>query len=248
MRDETIIRLLDLNKQFYQTFAEQFAETRGRLQPGVLRSLSNVPQKASIVDLGCGIGEVANELNRLGHDGFYLGMDSSDALLSIARGRCEHPLAQFQLTDFIDPSWAGGLLSYAQRFGVTSFERVLAFATLHHLPSRAFRSRVLDQITKLLAKGGQFIHSNWNFMSSPRLRARVIPWSEIDLDESDVENGDYLLDWRRGGYGLRYVHHFSDEELHKLASSAGFHVVETYYMDGEGGRLGLYQVWEKTKM
>ncbi|HEY44455.1 MAG TPA: class I SAM-dependent methyltransferase [Anaerolineae bacterium] len=247
MRDETVTRLLDLNKQFYQTFAEQFAETRGRLQPGILRSLANFPHKASIVDLGCGICEVANELNRRGHDGFYLGMDSSASLLSIARGRCEHPLAQFHLSDFSEPSWAKGLLSFSQRFSVASFDRVLAFATLHHLPSRALRLRVLTQITDLLAEDGQFIHSNWNFMTNPRLRARVVPWSEIDLDEKDVESGDYLLDWRRGGYGLRYVHHFSDEELQELARSSGFRVVETYYSDGEGGCLGLYQVWEYAK-
>jgi tRNA (uracil-5-)-methyltransferase TRM9 len=247
MRDETVTRLLDLNRQFYQTFAEQFAETRGHLQPGVLRSLANFPPKASIVDLGCGIGEVANELSRRGHEGFYLGIDSSAPLIAIARGRCEHPLAQFQLTDFIDSSWPKEPLNYAQRFSATSFDRVLAFATLHHLPSRALRLRVLTQIPELLAEDGQFIHSNWNFMASPRLRARVIPWSEIDLDENEVESGDYLLDWRRGGYGLRYVHHFSDEELQELARSTGFRVVETYYSDGEGGRLGLYQVWECAK-
>jgi tRNA (uracil-5-)-methyltransferase TRM9 len=247
MRDEIATRLLDLNRQFYQTFAEQFAETRGRLQPGVLRALANFPPEATTLDLGCGIGEVANELKRLGHTGFYLGMDSNESLLSIARERCEHPFAHFQQTDFVEPSWVKGLLSLAQRFSVVTFDRILAFATLHHLPSRTLRLRVLTQVTELLAEGGRFVHSNWNFMASPRLRARVVPWSEIDLDETDVESGDYLLDWRRGGYGLRYVHHFSEEELNELAQSAGFHVIETYYSDGEGGRLGLYQVWESEK-
>ncbi len=82
-------------------------------------------------------------------------------------------------------------------------------------------------------------------MDSPRLRTRIVPWSEIDIDESDVEMGDYLLDWRRGGYGLRYVHYFSEEELQELADNIGFLVSKTYYSDGEGGRLGLYQVWER---
>lgn len=247
MRDDIVARLLALNRQFYQTFAEQFAETRGRLQPGVSCTLADFPQAATILDLGCGIGEVANELFRLGHEGFYLGMDSSTSLLSIAHGRCEHPSAHFYQSDFADPSWVGKLLDFAQPHRVAAFDRVLAFATLHHLPSNALRSRVLTQVRGLLAGGGLIVMSNWNFMVSPRLRARIVPWSEIDLAERDVEVGDYLLDWRRGGYGLRYVHHFSEEELAKLARSTGFHVVKTYYSDGEGGRLGLYQVWESER-
>jgi SAM-dependent methyltransferase len=245
MRDDIVDRLLALNRQFYQTFAEQFAETRGRLQPGVSSTIADFPPEATVLDLGCGIGEVANELFRLGHEAFYLGMDSSSSLLSIARGRCEHSSAHFQQADFADPSWVAKLLEFAQPYRVATFDRVFSFATLHHLPSDALRSRVLTQVGDLLAEGSHFVLSNWNFMASPRLRARIVPWREIDLDEKDVEMGDYLLDWRRGGYGLRYVHHFSEEELQELARSSGFQVVKTYYSNGEGGRLGLYQIWEK---
>jgi tRNA (uracil-5-)-methyltransferase TRM9 len=245
MQDAIVNQLLALNRQFYQTFAEQFAETRGRLQPGVSRTLAEFAPEATILDLGCGIGEVANELFRHGHEGVYLGMDSSATFLSIARGRCEHPSAHYFQSDFVDPSWAEKLLEFTQPFDITGFDRVLAFATLHHLPSNTLRLRVLTQFRDLLAEGGHFVHSNWNFMDSPRLRARIVPWSEVDLDNCDVEIGDYLLDWRRGGDGLRYVHHFSEEELQELAGSTGFQVVKTYYSDGEGGRLGLYQVWVK---
>ncbi len=62
-----------------------------------------------------------------------------------------------------------------------------------------------------------------------------------------MDPGDYLLDWRRGGEGLRYVHHFSPEELAELAAETGFRVLETFWSDGEGGNLGLYQVWEPRK-
>jgi hypothetical protein len=82
-------------------------------------------------------------------------------------------------------------------------------------------------------------------MNSPRLRARIRPWKTIDLSDDEVEPGDYLLDWRRGGYGLRYVHHFDEGELSILADEAGFEVRETFYSDGENSRLGLYQVWER---
>ncbi|HNT25279.1 MAG TPA: hypothetical protein PKM21_12980, partial [Anaerolineales bacterium] len=57
------------------------------------------------------------------------------------------------------------------------------------------------------------------------------------------EPGDYLLDWRQGGRGLRYVHAFGPAELARLAEQTGFVSLESFYSDGEGGRLGLYQVW-----
>jgi hypothetical protein len=60
-----------------------------------------------------------------------------------------------------------------------------------------------------------------------------------------MDPGDYLLDWRQGGRGLRYVHHFSPPELTSLAQMTGFKVVESFSSDGEGGNLGLYQVWQK---
>jgi hypothetical protein len=59
-----------------------------------------------------------------------------------------------------------------------------------------------------------------------------------------VEQGDYLLDWRRGGLGIRYVHHFSAEELARLAADSGFRIIESFDSDGKEGDLSLYQVWE----
>ena len=84
------------------------------------------------------------------------------------------------------------------------------------------------------------------FLNSDKLRARVQPWSEIGLTEADVDANDTLLDWRGGGRGLRYVHHFDEAELNALASASRFQVRETFLSDGENGRLGLYQVWERT--
>jgi hypothetical protein len=79
--------------------------------------------------------------------------------------------------------------------------------------------------------------------------ARVQPWSVVGIKDEDVETGDTLLDWRfalpgqEEEIGYRYVHLFSEDELNNLASESDFEVVETFYSDGTGGRLGLYQIW-----
>ncbi len=245
MRDEVITRLLQLNSEFYQTFANHFSQTRERLQPGVLQALEDLPSQAWVLDLGCGNGEFA--LGWLNGDapGRYIGIDSSPLLLEIAREKVQDPRVSFHVLDLADPAWSEALeteLTFPLRDRI---DRVLSFAVLHHLPDAALRERLALQVHRLLDENGQWIHSNWNFLASDRLRARILPWETIDLTDDDVDEGDYLLDWRRGGYGLRYVHHFTPSELQALAEETGFSVLNTYYSDGEGGRLGLYQVWGK---
>jgi hypothetical protein len=95
-----------------------------------------------------------------------------------------------------------------------------------------------------MAPGGRLTLSVWNFLASPRLRRRILPWREAGLAEGELDPGDYLLDWRRGGRGLRYVHHFTEPELDGLAAATGFGVADGYLSDGESGVLGRYQVWE----
>ena len=86
--------------------------------------------------------------------------------------------------------------------------------------------------------------SVWDFLSSLRLRKRIVPWKNVGLDQQDVDAEDYLLDWRQGGTGFRYVHHFSGQELRSLAAQAGFLVLEEYQADRG---LGIYQVWEPSQ-
>jgi hypothetical protein len=121
---------------------------------------------------------------------------------------------------------------------------ITAFAVLHHIPSKEIRLDILRAIHGLSAEDGRFVLSNWQFLNSEKLKARVKPWKEVAIRESEVDAGDYLLDWRSGGVGLRYVHHFSESELSRLAQESGFIVLETFYSDGETGNLGLYQLWE----
>ena len=69
-----------------------------------------------------------------------------------------------------------------------------------------------------------------------------MPWREVGLAESDLEPGDYLLDWHRGGSGLRYCHLVDEAELTALAGAAGLTVSDLYYADGVGQNLNLFAV------
>jgi len=233
-------RLLDLNRRFYTDFGESFSATRGRIQPGVQQVIDTLNGDETILDLGCGNGELARTLAREGHRGAYLGLDFSLPLLSDAESVPEGFSAEFREVDLKKLSAFSDQLSARIHWAI-----ITSFATLHHIPSVEIRFDMLKTVNGLLAEGGRFIHSNWQFLNSPRLRSRVQNWSEVGLTESDVDENDYLLDWRSGGTGLRYVHHFSEAELASLAESSGFKVFETFYSDGKEGNLSIYQEWQK---
>jgi len=247
MDSATVSFLLSLNRQFYQTFGQSFADTRRRVQPGVRRVLERLPSEGHYIDLGCGSGALAVEWARQARRGEYLGLDFSPQLVEIARQEVEGkaPVGlslHFRLADLSDPAWYAGLEPAA-------FDGVLAFAVLHHLPGQELRRQVLRGVRERLAPGGWFIHSEWQFQHSPRLLARRLPWEKVGLQAQDLEEGDTLLDWRHalpdqdGQVGLRYVHLFNRAELDSLAASTGFEILEEFESDGSGGRLGLYQFW-----
>ena len=235
----TAARLIELNRDFYTRFGDSFSATRHRLQPGVRRVLGTLNGDESILDLGCGNGELARELAKRGHRGSYLGVDFSPPLLREAEVQPEAFSARFMQADLAHLS-----MNSIQSSSTDRWSLVTAFAVLHHIPSKELRLNILRTVRELIEDNGRFIHSNWQFLNSEKLKARIQPWAAAAISESDVDAGDYLLDWRDGRVGLRYVHYFTEAELQELAEATGFQITDVFYSDGAGGRLGLYQVWE----
>jgi SAM-dependent methyltransferase len=239
MNSNTAAYLIEINREFYTHFGESFSATRHRIQPGVRRVLELLKGDEAILDLGCGNGELARELARRGHRGLYLGVDFSLPLLQDAEVQPEGFSARFMEVDLTQLSVFRERLSVVGEWSI-----ITAFAVLHHIPSTDLRLNNLRVVNELLKKDGKFIHSNWQFLKSEKLKARIQPWSAVNLAVSQLEPGDYLLDWRSGGQGLRYVHHFDEKELEELAKASHFQVIDKFYSDGETGNLGLYQIWQ----
>lgn len=235
MNQTTAERLLAVNREFYERFGSQFSATRQRLQPGVKKILDAIRADESVLDLGCGNGNFLRELARRGHKAPLLGVDFSLPLLRDAESSSG---VEFREVDITKLSVISDQLLMTDNWSLMT-----SFATLHHIPSSELRLGILKTVRKLLKDDGRFILSNWQFLNSAKLRARIQPWERVGLTAGDVDEGDYLLDWRSGGEGLRYAHQFSAEELSALAEQAGMRVVDSFLSDGEGGNLGLYQVW-----
>ena len=228
--------LIAINREFYASFGEQFSATRQRLQPGVRKILDLILDDVSVLDLGCGNGHFLHELAGRGHKAPLLGVDFSLPLLRAAES---NPGVEFREVDLVNLSVNSDQLSV-----MGGWDRITMFATLHHIPSTEMRLDILRTVRKLLKANGKFILSNWQFLNSTKLRSRIQAWDKVGINESDLDEGDYLLDWRSGGDGLRYAHQFSAEELLGLADQAEMRVTDSFLSDGDGGNLGLYQVWE----
>lgn len=235
MNSSTARKLIEINREFYTRFGAEFSSTRQRIQPGVRRILDSLRGDEAILDIGCGNGELARELTRRGFRGSYLGVDFSPPLLSAASNVHSFPVKYMQ-GDLSSAEWSAGF---------ETFDCVFAFAVLHHIPSDEMRLSILRTVKSLLKEDGKFILSNWQFLNSEKLRARIQPWDVVNIREGDVDEGDYLLDWRSGGNGLRYAHHFSGEELSAIAEQIEVRVSASFLSDGKSGDLGLYQIWER---
>ena len=238
MNSATAAYLIEINREFYSRFGDSFSATRHRVQPGVRRLLGKLKGDESILDLGCGNGELARELAKRGHRGAYLGVDFSLPLLRDAELQANGFSARFLEMDLTKLSALSGQLSVEGGWPV-----ITAFAVLHHIPSRELRLEIMRVVNQLLQKDGLLLHSNWQFLNSEKLKTRIQDWEIVSLSVSQVDPADYLLDWRSGGRGLRYVHHFDERELEELAAASHFQIIDTFYSDGETGNLGLYQVW-----
>ncbi len=249
MQAEVIQQLLDINYQFYQTFGGAFAVTRRRVQPGIRKVLELIPEHGYWLDLGCGSGALAHLWVKQGRQGGYHGLDFSAVLLQEARDLLAGEEIgtgleiQFAEADLLSPVWPAAV----ER---KKYDGILCFAAMHHIPAYEKRLQFVKQVRELLAEDGMFIHSNWQFQHSPRLMARVQSWSQIGLQSERLEEGDTLLDWRYAlpgqseQVGYRYVHRFSEDEFKRLAQEGRFEIKDRFESDGEGGRLGLYQIWQ----
>jgi SAM-dependent methyltransferase len=246
MKPEVIARLLAINADFYAEFAASFGASRLYPQPGYRQLLTYLPQPCKrVLDVGCGNGRFGKFLVENLPEVQYSGLDANPELLAIAASGID---GHFILQDISQPGYLAGL---------GEFDLIVCLATLQHLPSRGNRRRALAEMGTHLAKNGRLVLSSWQFMGSQRQRRKVLPWQLVGLRENELEEGDFLVAWNRGGSGYRYVNLITAENIRKLVqlTSAGgdpagipdppLRIIAEYLADGKEGNLNLYSVLER---
>ena len=215
-------RLLAINREFYARFAREFSGTRTVEHANLSAIMPYLRNGVKLLDIGCGSGRVAERLDREKLTVDYVGVDVTPSFVAAARSRASRLVrvhAEFELLDITTPGWTETVSTHAP------FDVALAAAVLHHIPGFELRCAVLCAVRSLLRPRGILVLSNWQFQNDPRLRKKVVPWERLDIDPRALEEGDTLIDWKRGGEGYRYCHLLTTSEIERAAAQAGFTVV-----------------------
>ena len=251
MDQKIIQRLLALNRAFYTTFAQSFANSRSIADPALACILPHIPQRARVLDVGCGNGRLALLLDHKRPDAVYVGVDAVPELIEIARAQARDLAsisAEYCIVDIADPGWGHSAHCPPSSSSLeTCFDCIAILAVLHHIPSLDLRTQVLHEAASLLAPDGRLIISTWQFLDSARMRRKIVNWTEVSIPEESLEPGDHLLDWKREGRGLRYCHMVDKDEVKQLAAATGLRMRESFRAGGREGDLSLFAILDRDR-
>jgi len=134
----------------YDAFAQDFSHTRTQPWPEFSLVQEVLKHGDRVLDLGCGNGRLRTSLDaRVIPGGNYYGLDISEELLRIARGKYPHD-------HFFHGDFACEL-----PFGKENFEVVTAIASFHHLLTRREQLRFLEEVRRVLKPGGYLFLTTW---------------------------------------------------------------------------------------
>lgn len=241
MHPDTIDRLNAINRAFYEQTADEFDQTRGKAWPGwkiLLPYFNFQAQKKpfSVLDVGCGNGRFGVFMAEyLEAPVVFHGIDNNATLLSHAE-KALSPLSNITAT-------------LEQRDVVASppdtgdYDLIVLFGLIHHIPGRDNRQAFVQHMTERVKPGGFLTFAAWRFYDFERFQQRVLPWPDDLVDQ--VEQHDYLLDWRRGEsdsgqFAQRYCHYVDDAEHTALITASGMREIHTFRADGFTNTVNKY--------
>jgi len=135
-----VLQTIDAYERSAKECVARWNRQRHRRPPLLAEWLQYLPAGARLLDLGCGGGTDAGDLDRRGYH--VVGLDRTSALLSAGRRRYPSlPLVRADLRDL--------------PFQAMSFDGLWAAASLMHLP-KPDASRILADLCKLVRPGGLF--------------------------------------------------------------------------------------------
>jgi tRNA (uracil-5-)-methyltransferase TRM9 len=235
MKQSTIDELNAINRRFYETTAVDFDQTRGKAWLGWAKLAEYLKAPLSVLDVGCGNGRFGLFLaEQLKGEISYHGIDNNAQLLAYAQtafASVDNLKAKLEEADIVN-----------EPLPAADYDLVVLFGVIHHVPSAEKRKSFMVDLAKRVKTGGLLCFAAWRFYEYERFRERLVAWPE----HLEVEQHDYLLDWRRGENALRYCHYVDDAEEQALIAATGLQVVTQYRADGENNRMNSYTLLRRS--
>lgn len=214
MKSKTAKDLLKKVQEDYDKIADEFDISRKSYRKGFALFFPYIKNGDFVVDLGCGNGRLFDYLSKE-KDIKYLGIDNSHNILEKARKN--YP------AEFIH----GDLLEIPVESAVV--DTVVSIASLHHVPSKEFRTKAVQEMYRILKKKGTLIVRVWNLFQ-PKYKKYI--WKAFfhhifTFGKYDLR--DVFIPW--GDKTSRYYHAFTPKELRRLLEREGFKVLKAIVND-----------------
>lgn len=174
-----------------------------------MQTLTSLVQPGDVIaDFGCGNGRLLKALPSVNFH--YYGFDDNQQLLEQAkRNFPQHQFDFCRLPDMPNQS--------------LQYDKVFLIAVFQHLVDQADRQLALRRIYQSLKPGGRLLMTNWRLWSW-----RYLPYMFKRLNKKIAWN-DFFIPWNHTVW--RYYHGFTQSELQRLLTQAGF-IVEQQEIQG----------------
>ncbi|KAI4301602.1 hypothetical protein L6164_034864 [Bauhinia variegata] len=142
----------------YDAIAPHFSSTRFAKWPKVAAFLSSLPRGSLVLDAGCGNGKYLG----LNPDCYFIGCDISPSLIKICNDRGHEVL----VADAVN-------LPYRTGFG----DSAISIAVLHHLSTENRRRKAIEELVRVVKKGGLVLITVWAVEQEDR--SLVTKWTPL---------------------------------------------------------------------
>jgi len=209
MREKYANEIMEMSRQGYEDISSDFAATRKVFWEELHFLGDYIKDGDRVLDIGCGNGrflELIGDKNTK-----YSGIDSSESFIKQARETYGH------FGEFIH----GDALSLP--YEDNSFDTIVSFGVLHHIPSKKLRKQFLSEAKRVLKKDGLMILTVWNLWND-RLTPVIKKYAvQKLLGKSKLDFKDVLLPFGKKEEA-RYLHAFTKGEIKRLLKKSGFNI------------------------
>jgi len=214
----------------YEKIAEHFHHTRYNMWPQVKNFLETFNTGDILCDIGCGNGKY------LGANNKKVYIQGSDICANLVKIACEKGFSAIIADNLHLP------------FKSNYFDGAISIAVIHHFYGDEQRFKALEEVTRIVKKGGRMLVYVWAFEQEKKkyeTQDVLIPWhlqDKYDAEEQKIKKSEELRiakenEETKGEENdkvyKRYYHLFKEGELQKLAEKTGCLKTLRVYYDHE---------------